>query len=66
LQEPVGTEIIKIFATKTPADMSKWMKEMWFEPADHRNIRVVASNSIQKMPPDQWTEASCSFVVFKP
>ena len=66
LQEPVGTEIIKVFATKTPADMSKWMKEMWFEPADHRNIRVIASKSIEKMPPDQWAEASCSFVVFKP
>jgi len=65
LQEPTGTEIIKVFATKTPADMSKWMKEMWFERADSRNIRVIASKSIEKMPPDQWTESSCSFVVVK-
>lgn len=66
LQEPAGTEIIKVFATKTHvADMSIWMKEMRFSKADTRNIKVV-SKSVEKMPPDQWAESSCSFVVFKP
>jgi len=61
LHEPVGTEIIKVFATKTPADMER-MKETLFEATDTcRNIKVVS-----RMSPDQWAEASCSFVVSKP
>jgi len=65
LQEPFGRETIKVFATKTPADMSEWMKGTLFEKADTRSIKVV-SKSVEKMPPDQWAEASCSFVVSKP
>jgi len=65
LQEPFGRELIKVFATKTPADMDEWVKGTLFEKTDTRDIRVV-SNSFKKMPPNQWAEASCSFVVSKP
>ena len=64
LQEPVEAETIKVFATKTPADM-EWMKTTLFEQSDIRDIRVILK-SFERIPPDQWTEASCSFVVFKP
>jgi len=38
LQEPVEPETIKVFATKTPADM-EWMKTTLSEQTDIRDIK---------------------------
>lgn len=63
LKKPMGTEIIKAFATKIPVDTLKFVEiDDQFSKINSHDIGVI-SRSIKDMLPDQWAEASCTLVV---
>lgn len=63
LQEPAGTETIKVIATKIPVDIAQFLDEQ-VSKAKTRNIGV-RFKAPKTLSADQWAEASCTLLVQK-
>ena len=59
LQEPGGTHIIKVIATKVPVDIRQFI-DVQLSIQTSRNIQIIPKSHL---PSDQWAEASCTVVV---
>lgn len=64
LQEPGGTHIIKVIATKVPVDIGQFIDAQLSIPTS-RNIQIIPK-APHRLSPDQWAEASCTILVQKP
>jgi len=63
LEEPTGTEIIKVIATKQPVNILQFIDEQ-LGCTEHRNIKVISKEQIIYSPV-QWAEASFRLIVHK-
>lgn len=61
LQEPAGTETIKVIATKVPVDIDRFLGT---HVSTGRNIST-RQRLAESLRPDQWAEASCTLLVQK-
>ena len=59
LQEPAGTETIKVIATKVPVNIDRFLNA---QNPTVRNIGI-RPKSPESLRPDQWAEASCTLLV---